>query len=500
MVQKRNLDGAAIVLRAIGVSKSFPGVKALTKVDFNVRKGEVVALLGENGAGKSTLIKILCGVYQCDAGQLELDGQVRVFEIPMDARSAGIGVVHQELNYVPSISVAENIFMSNLPRHGPFVDQKRLEREAKEIMARIGLDLDPRMLLGKCTVAQKQLIEIAKVMAEEVKVLILDEPTSSLNDVETERLFELVDRMASMGVAVIYISHKLDELFRLADRVVVLRDGIVTGQVDIRDATRETLISMMVGRNLSVMYPKREAVAGDVALEVANLTSDAFRDLSFKARKGTIFGIYGLLGSGHLEVGPTVFGQMNYAQGEIKVDGVAMKITNPLEALKAGIAYVPAERKIEGLVLNASVKSNIMISYYALHKRKFIDKVLEQSISTKWIGNLSVKTPSGETAAESLSGGNQQKVVLARWLELEPAVLILNEPTRGIDVGAKAEIYRLLQDLCALGKCVIMITSEMPELLNMSDEIMVMHEGKVMGILNAKETTQEQVLRLAIGG
>ncbi len=500
MVQKRNLDGAAIVLRAIGVSKSFPGVKALTKVDFNVRKGEVVALLGENGAGKSTLIKILCGVYQCDAGQLELDGQVRVFEIPMDARSAGIGVVHQELNYVPSISVAENIFMSNLPRHGPFVDQKRLEREAKEIMARIGLDLDPRMLLGKCTVAQKQLIEIAKVMAEEVKVLILDEPTSSLNDVETERLFELVDRMASMGVAVIYISHKLDELFRLADRVVVLRDGIVTGQVDIRDATRETLISMMVGRNLSVMYPKREAVAGDVALEVANLTSDAFRDLSFKARKGTIFGIYGLLGSGHLEVGPTVFGQMNYAQGEIKVDGVAMKITNPLEALKAGIAYVPAERKIEGLVLNASVKSNIMISYYALHKRKFIDKVLEQSISAKWIGNLSVKTPSGETAAESLSGGNQQKVVLARWLELEPAVLILNEPTRGIDVGAKAEIYRLLQDLCALGKCVIMITSEMPELLNMSDEIMVMHEGKVMGILNAKETTQEQVLRLAIGG
>ena len=500
MAQKRNLEGAAIVLRAIGVSKSFPGVKALTNVDFNVRKGEVVALLGENGAGKSTLIKILCGVYQCDAGKLELDGQVRVFEIPMDARSAGIGVVHQELNYVPSISVAENIFMSNLPRRGPFVDQRRLEREAKEIMARIGLDLDPKMLLGNCTVAQKQLIEIAKVMAEDVKVLILDEPTSSLNDVETERLFELVDRMASMGVAVIYISHKLDELFRLADRVVVLRDGIVTGQVNISDATRETLISMMVGRNLSVMYPKRETVAGDVALEVANLTNNVFRDLSFTARKGTIFGIYGLLGSGHLEVGPTVFGQMSYAQGEIKVDGVATKITNPLEALKAGIAYVPAERKIEGLVLNASVKSNIMISYYALHKRKFIDKALEESIAAKWIRNLSVKTPSGNTAAESLSGGNQQKVVLARWLELEPAVLILNEPTRGIDVGAKAEIYRLLQDLCALGKCVIMITSEMPELLNMSDEIMVMHEGKVMGILNAKATTQEQVLRLAIGG
>ena len=499
-MKKRNLDGAEVVLRAIGVSKSFPGVKALTNVDFSVRKGEVVALLGENGAGKSTLIKILCGVYQCDSGYIELESQRCAFEIPMDAKSAGIGVVHQELNYVPSISVAENIFMSNLPRHGPFVDQKRLEREAKEIMSRIGLDLDPRMLLGKCTVAQKQLIEIAKVMAEKVKVLILDEPTSSLNDVETERLFNLVDSMASMGVAVIYISHKLDELFRLADRVVVLRDGVVTGQVDIADTTREQLISMMVGRNLSVMFPKREAVVGDVALEVTNLSSDAFRDISFKARKGTIFGIYGLLGSGHLEVGPTVFGQLNYARGEIKVDGVATRITNPLDAMKAGIAYVPAERKVEGLVLNASVKNNIMISYYALHRQTLIDPLLEKRISSKWIENLKVKTPSENTAAESLSGGNQQKVVLSRWLELEPAVLILNEPTRGIDVGAKAEIYRILQDLCALGKCVIMITSEMPELLNMSDEIMVMHEGRVMGILSAKDTNQEQVLRLAIGG
>ena len=499
-MKKRNLDGAEVVLRAIGVSKSFPGVKALTNVDFSVRKGEVVALLGENGAGKSTLIKILCGVYQCDSGYIELESQRCAFEIPMDAKSAGIGVVHQELNYVPSISVAENIFMSNLPRHGPFVDQKRLEQEAKEIMSRIGLDLDPRMLLGKCTVAQKQLIEIAKVMAEKVKVLILDEPTSSLNDVETERLFNLVDSMASMGVAVIYISHKLDELFRLADRVVVLRDGVVTGQVDIADTTREQLISMMVGRNLSVMFPKREAVVGDVALEVTNLSSDAFRDISFKARKGTIFGIYGLLGSGHLEVGPTVFGQLNYARGEIKVDGVATRITNPLDAMKAGIAYVPAERKVEGLVLNASVKNNIMISYYALHRQTLIDPLLEKRISSKWIENLKVKTPSENTAAESLSGGNQQKVVLSRWLELEPAVLILNEPTRGIDVGAKAEIYRILQDLCALGKCVIMITSEMPELLNMSDEIMVMHEGRVMGILSAKDTSQEQVLRLAIGG
>lgn len=500
MAQKRNLDGAEVVLRAVGLSKSFPGVKALTKVDFSVRKGEVVALLGENGAGKSTLIKILCGVYQCDEGYIELEGVRRTFTIPLDAKSAGIGVVHQELNYVPTISVAENIFMNNIPRRGPFVDQRRLEREAREIMAKVGLDLDPRMLLGKCTVAQKQLIEIAKVLAEKVKVLILDEPTSSLNDVETERLFSLVDKMAGMGVAVIYISHKLDELFRLADRVVVLRDGVVTGQIGIAEATREQLISMMVGRTLSVMYPQQLIVPGEVALEVKGLTGPAFRDLSFAARKGTIFGIYGLLGSGHLEVGPTVFGQLSYAAGEIKVDGAAVKIANPLDAMKAGIAYVPAERKVEGLVLNASVRNNIMVSYYALRRKKLIDKTAEKRISAKWIENLSIKTPTAGTAAESLSGGNQQKVVLSRWLELEPEVLILNEPTRGIDVGAKAEIYRILKDLCGLGKCVIMVTSEMPELLNMSDEIMVMHEGKVMGIVDAKETSQEQVLRMAIGG
>lgn len=501
VADERNLDEAEVVLRAIGISKSFPGVKALSNVDFNVRRGEVVALLGENGAGKSTLIKILSGVYQCDAGCLELEGERRVFNLPMEAKAAGIGVVHQELNYVATISAAENIFMGDIPRKGFFVDQEKLESGAREIMARIGLDLDPGMLLGKCTVAQKQLIEIAKIMAENVKVLILDEPTSSLNDVETRNLFDLVDRTAATGVAVIYISHKLDELFRLADRVVVLRDGVVTGQVRIGDATKEKLISMMVGRDLSVMYPKRKTAAGDVALEVSGLSSEVFRSLSFKAHKGTIFGIYGLLGSGHLEVGPTVFGQMDYTGGEIRIDGKTVRIKNPLDAMTAGIAYVPAERKVEGLVLNASVRNNMLMSYYSLRKeKKIINTRMEKRISAKWIENLKVKTPSDETAAESLSGGNQQKVVLSRWLELEPEILILNEPTRGIDVGSKAEIYRILGDLCDRGTCVIMITSEMPELLNMSDEILVMHEGRAMGTMNAAEATQERVLQLAIGG
>jgi ABC-type sugar transport system ATPase subunit len=495
------LDNTKIILKAEGISKSFPGVKALSNVDFDVKRGEVVALLGENGAGKSTLIKVLSGVYQPDEGFIELEGKRCFFNLPMEAKIAGIGVVHQELNYVATISVAENVYMGNIPKKGLFVDQQKLESGAKEIMGRIGLELDPRMLVSNCTVAQKQLIEIAKVMADNIKVLILDEPTSSLNDVEIENMFHLVEYIAGKGVSVIYISHKLDELFRVADRVVVLRDGFVTGQADMRAATKEKLISMMVGRDLSVMYPKRETAMGEAALEVLGLSSDVFRDVNFSAHKGTIFGIYGLLGSGHLEIGPTVFGQLNYAGGEIKINGQKTHIKNPLDAMKAGIAYVPAERKTEGLVLNASVTNNIMMSYYSFHhKEKRINKKREMETAHKWIENLTIKTPSQNTRTESLSGGNQQKVVLARWLELEPDILILNEPTRGIDVGTKAEIYRILEDLCDLGKCVIMITSEMPELLNMSDEIMVMYEGRVMGIMKAKEASQEKVLQWAIGG
>jgi ABC-type sugar transport system ATPase subunit len=498
---KKNLDNADVVLRAAGISKSFPGVKALSNIDFSVKRGEVVALLGENGAGKSTFIKILSGVYQCDEGFIELEGKKCIFNLPMEAKTAGIGVVHQELNYVATVSVAENIYMGNIPKKGFFVDQQKLENGAKEIMARVGLELEPRTMMAKCTVAQKQLIEIAKVMADAVKVLILDEPTSSLNDVETENMFQLVEHIADNGVSVIYISHKLDEIFRVADRVVVLRDGMVVGQLDVQEATKEKLVSMMVGRDLSVMYPKRAIAIGDVALEISNLTSEFFREVSFSAHKGSIFGIYGLLGSGHLEVGPTVFGQLNYTSGKIKINGKMADIKNPLDAVKAGIAYVPAERKTEGLVLNASVRNNTMLSYYSLHhKEKMIIKNQEIKTTSKWIENLKIKTPSQNTLVESLSGGNQQKVVLARWLELEPDILIMNEPTRGIDVGAKAEIYKILEYLCDLGKCVIMITSEMPELLNMSDEILVMHEGKVMGIINAKNATQEKVLQLAIGG
>jgi len=500
MAPDKDFDREEVILRAAGLTISFPGVKALSNVDFSVKRGEVVALLGENGAGKSTLIKILSGVYKCDEGFFELEGKRCLFNLPMEAKAVGIGVVHQELNYVATISVAENIYMGNIPRNGIFVDQKKLESGAKEIMDRIGLRMDPKTTMGRCTVAQKQLVEIAKIMAENVKILILDEPTSSLNDVETENMFRLIRETAKTGVGIIYISHKLDEIFHLADRVVVLRDGVVTGQMDIKEATKDKLISLMVGRDLSVMYPKREKTMGEVALEVKNLSNNVLHNVNFAAHKGTIFGIYGLLGSGHLEIGPTVFGQLNYSSGEIRIHNKVTKINNPIDAMTAGIAYVPAERKVEGLVLNATVKNNIIIAFYSLYRKiKMIHLDMENQTAKKWIENLRIKTPSPETRAESLSGGNQQKVVLARWLELESEILILNEPTRGIDVGTKAEIYRILEDLCDMGKCVIMITSEMPELLNMSDEIMVMHEGQVMGIMNAKEATQENVLKMAIG-
>lgn len=489
-----------IVMEASGINKEFPGVKALTDVSIRIHKGEVVALLGENGAGKSTLIKVLSGVYQPDEGTIKMYGKAVHFEVPKQARESGVGVIHQELNYVPGVSIAENIFMGNIPKKHGFVDYKTMYEKAKEIMRQVGLELNPKMPIGNCSVAQKQLIELAKVMSDEVKVLIMDEPTSSLNDVETENLFRFIHKAASEGVAIFYISHKLDELFEVADRVVVIRDGHVTGEIKIEEATKKMLISRMVGRDLTDMYPKKKSVIGEEIFSVKNLKTKALNDISFTAKKGEIFGIYGLMGSGHQEIGSAIFGQDILEGGEIFVHGEPVRIKNPTDAIAAGLAYVPAERKTEGLILNQNVAINTMVAYYTKNKKLFVDKEYDKEIANKWITNLSTKTPSCKTIVESLSGGNQQKVILGKWLELQPDVLILNEPTRGIDVGAKAEIYKILDDLVSEGKCVIIITSEMPELLAMSDRIMVMFEGKISGVLDAKDADQETVVKYAIGG
>lgn len=499
-VLEKDVSKRDVILKAIGISKSFPGVKALSNVDFDVRKGEIVALLGENGAGKSTLIKILSGVYQCDAGKIEMMGQEVRFDLPSEATAAGIGIVHQELNYVGTISIAENIYMKDIPRKGIRVDYKSMYKGAKEIIARVGLDLDPRMIVSRCTVAQKQLIEIAKVLSQDVKVLILDEPTSALNDIETEHLFSQLKQAAALGVAIIYISHRMDEIFELADRIVVLRDGCVIGQVQTKMTNKNALIAMMVGRDVSDMYKRQRFTPGDTILEVKNLTGSGLKNISFSARKGQVFGVYGLMGSGHDALGPLIFGQSEIQSGEIRVHGKQVKIRDPYDSLRLGIGYVPAERKSEGVVLNASVLENIMIPYHQKQREINIHKNEEQQITDKWIQSIQIRTPSPFTKVESLSGGNQQKVVLSKWLELEPDILILCEPTRGIDVGAKSEIFGILEDLCKAGKCVIMITSEMIELLSMSDEIAIICNGEITGILSAEEATQETVLKYAIGG
>ena len=491
---------AEVLLQAEGINKSFPGVKALTDVNLVLHKGEIVALLGENGAGKSTLIKVLSGIYQADTGTMRLDGKEVHFELPSQARDAGIGVIHQELNYVPTISIAENIFMGRLPRKHGFVDYRTLYAETRRILSLVGLDLDPRMTIGQCSVAQKQLIEIAKVLSCDARLLILDEPTSALNDIETEYLFTLVRRAAQSGISILYISHKLDELFAIANRVVVLRDGCVTGEVLISEATKDDLIARMVGRKMNDLYPKGANEIGEVVMKVENLTTESIKDVSFETRRGEIFGIYGLMGSGHQQIGAALFGQDQVLSGAIVKDGKQIRIDRPRDAIANGIAYVPAERKTEGLVLNQSVAVNLVAGRYSRDKSHLLREKRDAAIARTWIDRLRIKTPSEKTIVESLSGGNQQKVILARWLELAPDVFVLNEPTRGIDVGAKSEIYRILDDLCGEGKCVIIITSEMPELLAMSDRIMVMFEGRVAGFLEGSSVTQEEVVKLAIGG
>lgn len=490
-----------VIMRAKNITKEFPGVKALDDVSIEIRKGEVLALLGENGAGKSTLIKILSGVFTCDVGKIEMEGKDVTFNLPSDATKAGIGIIHQELNYVSTISVAENIFMGSIPKKGLIIDYKEMYRKATEIMNRINVKIDPKMQIGKCSVAQKQLVEIAKVMADDIKVLILDEPTSALNEIETASLLKFIKELARKDVAIIYISHRFDEIFEVSDRVVILRDGCNVGEAFIKETNKESLINMMVGRSIEAMYPKVKATVGDVAIEVKNLTNAVLKDISFSARKGEVMGIYGLMGSGHQNIGSAIFGQDELWEGTFEIEGIPVSINSPSDAMKNSIAYVPAERKTEGLILNSTVKNNIMVAYYSEHKERFlISRRDDYKISHDWVNKFSIKTPSIETKVESLSGGNQQKVVLSKWLELNPRVLILNEPTRGIDVGAKVEIYRILDELCQSGLCIIMITSEMDELLTMSDRIMIMHDGRITGIIEGDEINQESIIKYTMGG
>lgn len=492
-----------IIMKVENVSKSFPGVKALDDVSIEIRKGEVLALLGENGAGKSTLINVLSGVYHFDEGQLYFEGHPIALQNPQQAKELGISVVHQELAFVPMLSVAENLYINTYgDTKRRLVDWKEMHRQAQEAIDEINLKIDLKRPMGSYHVAECQQIEIARAVYSKAKVIILDEPTSALNDHEVDALMDCIDDLRSRGVTIVMITHKIEEIIRIANRVIVLRDGKPVGERLVSETDKDELTSMMVGRKITDMYPAKTNTPGEEILKIENLSTEFLQDISFDVKKGEVLGIYGLMGSGHLELGQALFGSNKKMRGKVSKNGKLLNMKSPENCLRQGIAFLPSDRKEEGLVLIHSLRENIMTPHYQTGKHgRLIHKKIEEKTAGKWIKALSIKTPSAETKAEKLSGGNQQKVILGKWLEVNPQIIILNDPTRGIDVGSKSEIYKLLDSLSATGVSIIMITSEMPELLAMSDRVLVMYEGKVKRILNNREElTQKNVVSAAIGG
>jgi len=491
-----------MILKAQNITKSFPGVKALSDVTLELYSGEVMALVGENGAGKSTLIKILAGAQPPDSGTIEIEGNTVNLKNPTEAKKVGISVVYQELTFVSELTVAENLYINQYGLSSQkSISWKKIYQMAREALDAVGLSIDLDKKIKDCSVAEKQQIEIARAVYEKAKVLILDEPTSALNEQEINTLLDLVKKLKTLGVSTVFISHKMNEVFAISDKVVVLRDGQVITTKDIVDTNPQELVTSMAGREVGDMYPTKTNTPGDIKMSVKRLANEYIKDVSFDLRKGEILGVYGLMGSGHIELGLSLFGCVKKTTGSIQMDGKEITLKSPRECLSHGMSFLPSDRKTEGLVLIQSVQENIMTPYYETdHHSKIIKSNYEKKIAEKWIKDLAIKTPSKDTKAESLSGGNQQKVVLAKWLVTHPQIVIMNEPTRGIDVGAKAEIYKILNSLTEEGKSIIMITSEMPELMAMSDHVIVMHEGTVTGTFSKEEITQDNIMSAAIGG
>ena len=499
--ENRSLDNKEIVLRANGLSKSFPGVKALDDVSFELYKGEILAIVGENGAGKSTLIKILSGVYQADEGEMEIGGEPTRLPNPRVAFSKGICVVHQELSYIPELTIAENIMLLDYPtKRKGIVDWKKINSDAVEAMKKIGLTIDPKTKIKNCTTAQKQQVEIAKAIFWNARIIILDEPTAALNISEIDNLLNYLKVLRSEGISIIYITHKLEEIFKCADRVTVMRDGKRIETKDINDVTYDEVVGYMVGRELTNMYPKTNTEIGDVCFEVRGLTNEKVHDVDLTLHKGEILGLYGLMGGGHEEVAKLLFGDKTALSAEFFVNGDKVEIKNPIDAMKYGLAYVPSERKVDGLIGSMTVEENLISVHYQKVNQRLIDRKYDKTASQKWVDELSIKTPSLNTVVNSLSGGNQQKVIIGKWMEVDPTIFVMVDPTRGIDVGSKSEIYRLMDELCLKGMSVIMVTSEMPELMAMADNVVVMCNGRVGGRLAREEFSEEKIVDMAIGG
>jgi ribose transport system ATP-binding protein len=496
----------SVVLEMKGIGKSFPGVKALDNVNFKLKKGSVHALLGENGAGKSTLMKILSGVYTADEGEIFVKGELNHFENTMQSQEKGVSIIHQELNLCWNLSVAENILLCR-EITGKLGNCKRKEMNAKveDILKRLGVDhIRADQLVDELSIANQQMVEIAKAISIDADILIMDEPTSSLTKREEKMLFKIIKNLQTHGVSIIYISHKLEEIFEICDEVTVIRDGVWINTLPIEEATHDHLIELMVGRSIDMIYPESKADgSNDVVFEVRNLQKHGLvDDISFKIRKGEILGVSGLVGAGRTEMAKTIFGRWEKDAGRVFLRGEEITIKSPQDALKHGIAFVTEDRKKEGLNLLASVKDNIMSSNLDLVSGflGLVDGAKEKTIAADGIKKLRVKTPGIETPVKSLSGGNQQKLIISRWLVKNVKVFILDEPTRGIDVGAKAEIYDLIRMLAEQGIAVIMISSELPEIIGMSDRIAVMHGGRIMKVLDKVDTNQEEIMRYATGG
>lgn len=488
------------VLELKNITKTYPGVVALNDVSIGFKPGEIHALLGENGAGKSTLIKAISGAIVPDSGQIIVDGKQYAQLTPHISRSLGIGAIYQEFNLVPYLSAAENIFLGNPIRNGIQINMKEMVNRSKELFKSLNIDLNPLTPVKELTVAYQQIVEIAKAVSQNVKVLIMDEPSAPLTNNEVVAMFELVKRLKERGVTIIYISHRLEELFEISDRVTVMRDGQYIDTKNTRETSRKELISLMVGRELTESYPSKNIEPGEIALEVRNLSGNGVRNISFAVKKGEILGFSGLVGSGRTELVRAIFGADPIESGEIFLEGKKVTIKSPSDAIQLGIGLIPEDRKQQGVILGMSVKENISFAHIRrITSLTIINRKKENDLVSKFKDSLSIKTPTLSQKVKNLSGGNQQKVVLAKWLATNSKVLIFDEPTRGIDVGAKQEIYKLMCRLAEEGKAIIMISSEMPELLGMADRITVICEGRIVGELGKGEATQDGILDLASG-
>ncbi len=487
-----------------GISKTFPGVKALEDINLSLYKGEVLALLGENGAGKSTLMKILSGVYQKDDGKVIIQGTEVDIKNVKEAEKLGISIIHQELSVLPNLTVAENLFLGNekINKLTKKLDRKAMNSMCKDYLKQIGCNVEPDEYVKNISIGEMQMLEIVKAISKNSNVIVMDEPTTALTDTETENLFKVVQMLKSKNIAIIYISHRLDEIFTICDRINVLRDGKYVGEVKVKDVTKDDLITMMVGRKMEEQYPYKEPTNVTPILKLKDICLEGvLKSINLEVRAGEILGMSGLMGAGRSEVAKVIFGEYKKTSGSIEINGKQVNINCPKDAINNGIAYLSEDRKKEGLILPLSVKENMTLASLDKFEKKMfrINKADEKNIVDEHIKKLSIKTPSQDQLIKNLSGGNQQKVIIAKWLIQSPKVLIIDEPTKGIDVGAKKEIYDVLNTLKAEGKAVIMISSDMPEVLGISDRVVVMHEGRITGELSRKEATQESIMKLAIG-